>query len=179
MSPRALFTKSRLILVSLLSIWSFSSMDPIVFSAEGPRVRLLGHCDLQGRDALQIVLKGNFAYIGHHRGEELNPLTGKIESNGTTIVDVSDPAQPKIVKHIPGYAGAESRAVQVVEKFYGEKDYLLRNQESSGFTGFEAWEITDRSNPKRISTIGPLMAAHKSWWDPKTGFAYLSGTLSG
>ncbi len=151
----------------------------IVYSAEAHNVKLIGHCDLQGRDALQIVLKGNYAYIGHHRGEELNPMTGKKESNGTTIVDVSNPGQPKIVKHIPGYPGAESRAVQVMAKFFDGKDYLLRNQESAEFTGFEVWEMTDRSNPKRISTIGPLQAAHKSWWDRKAGLAYLSGTWPG
>ena len=30
-----------------------------------------------------------------------------------------------------------------------------------------------------ISTIGPLRAAHKSWWDSQTGYAYLSGTQPG
>jgi len=148
-------------------------------SAEALNVRLIGHSDLQGRDALQITLKGDYAYIGHHRGDEWNPLTGRVEPNGTTIMDVSIPSRPKIVKHIPGRKGAESRAVQVVEKFYNGKDFLLRNQESGEFTGFEIWEITDRANPKLVSKIGALLAAHKSWWDAKTGMAYLSGTQEG
>ncbi len=142
-------------------------------------VRLIGYHDLQNRPSLQIVLKGNWAYIGHHRGEELNPLTGKIEANGTTIVDVTNPGRPTIIKHLPGKRGSESRAVQVSIKHFDGKDYLLRNQESDEFTGFEVWEITDRAHPKMISTIGPLQAAHKSWWDPKTGYAYLSGTQPG
>ena len=95
------------------------------------------------------------------------------------MLDVSDPKKPKIIKHIPGYKGAESRAVQVVEKYFDGKDYFLRNQESSEFTGFEIWDITDRSNPKFISTIGKLHAAHKGWWDAKTGYAYLSGIWPG
>ncbi len=148
-------------------------------AAEAQNVRLIGHCDLQGRNSLQIVLKGNFAYIGHHRGEELNPLTGRAEPNGTSIVDVTNPRQPKIVKHIPGRKGAESRAVQVSIKHFGGKDYLLRNQESSEFTGFEVWDISGKANPQMISTIGPLQAAHKSWWDTETGYAYLSGTQAG
>ena len=152
---------------------------PRAYAAEANNVRLIGHSDLQGRDSLQIVLKENSAYIGHHRGEELNPLTGKTESNGTSIVDVSNPHQPRILKHIPGRKGAESRAVQVAHKYIDGKDYLLRNQESSEFTGFEVWDITDRVNPRMVSTIGPLQAAHKSWWDTKTGYAYLSGTQSG
>ena len=148
-------------------------------AAEAQNVRLIGHSDLQGRNSLQIVLKGHFAYIGHHRGEELNPLTGKAESNGTSIVEVSNPRQPKIVKHIPGRRGAESRAVQVSIKHFDGKDYLLRNQESSEFTGFEVWDISNKANPQMVSTIGPLQAAHKSWWDAKTGYAYLSATQPG
>jgi hypothetical protein len=148
-------------------------------SAEGQNVRLVGTSDLQGRDSLQIVLKGNYAYVGHHRGKAFDALTNKVEPNGTSIVDITDPGRPKIVKHIPGRKGAESRAVQVAEKFVDGKDYLLRNQESSEFTGFEIWEVTDKANPQLVSTIGPLSAAHKSWWDAKTGYAYLSGTLPG
>ena len=32
------------------------------------------------------------AYVGHHGGRRLNPLTGQMEQNGTSIVDVTDPA---------------------------------------------------------------------------------------
>jgi hypothetical protein len=149
------------------------------WAAEAQNVRLVGYSDLKGRETLQVSLKGNYAYVGHHRGDELNPLTNKVEPNGTTIVDVSNPREPKIVKHIPGYKGSESRAVQVVEKYFNGKDYILRNQESSEFIGFEVWEVTDKANPKRISTIGSLLAAHKSWWDAKTGYAYLSGIWPG
>ena len=166
-----------------LLIWMTMLTAPFLLqqtlAAEAWNVRLIGHSNLQGRDSLQIALKGNFAYIGHHRGEALNPLTGKTEPNGTSIVDVANPSQPKVVAHIPGRKGAESRAVQVAHKYFDGKDYLLRNQESGEFTGFEVWDITDKANPKMVSTIGPLQAAHKSWWDAKTGYAYLSGTQSG
>ena len=148
-------------------------------TAEAHNVRLLGHSDLQGRSSLQIVLKGNFAYIGHHRGEELNPLTGKVEPNGTSLVDVSNPREPRVVVHIPGKKGAESRAVQVSIQHFDGRDYLLRNQESDEFTGFEVWDITVKTHPRLVSIIGPLQAAHKSWWDSKTGYAYLSGTQPG
>ncbi|MBI4764901.1 MAG: hypothetical protein HY787_09885 [Deltaproteobacteria bacterium] len=160
------------------SVIPFSG-DHRSYGAEGSNVRLIGHSDLQGRDALQIVLKGNYAYVGHHRGREMNPLTGALEWNGTTILDVGDPAQPRIVKHLPGYEGAESRAVQVVEQYFDGRDYLLRNQESSAFTGFEVFDITERSSPRLVSKIEGLKAAHKSWWDAKTGYAYLSGTAPG
>jgi len=147
--------------------------------ADAHNVKLVGYSDLQGRNSLQIALKENYAYVGHLKGAEFNPLTGEIEPNGTTILDVSDPKEPIIVKHIPGHKGANCRAVQVVTEFYDGKDYILRNLESSAFTGFEVWEVTNKKHPKLISTIGPLEEAHKSWWDAHTGYAYLSGKWPG
>ncbi len=149
------------------------------YGADAANVRLVGHSDLQGRGALQVVLKGNYAYVGHHRGREMNPMTGALEWNGTTILDISNPGQPRIIIHIPGYEGAESRAVQVVERYFDGRDYLLRNQESSHFIGFEVWDITDRPSPRLVSKIEGLNAAHKGWWDAKTGYAYLSGIWPG
>jgi len=155
-------------------------MTDLVYSAEAWNVRLVGHSDLQGRETLQVVCKGNYAYAGHQidrgTGEYLNPLTGKVENSGTTIVDVSDPAKPKIVSHIPGHKGANCRAVQVVEKYFDGKDYLLRNHETKECKRFEVWDITDKADPKFVSATDGLRAIHKSWWDAKTGYAYLSGT---
>ena len=76
-------------MASFLLLFIFPEAVAVVFSAEAHNVKRIGYCDLQGRDALQIVLQGNFAYIGHHRGEELNPMTGKKEVNGTSYLAVS------------------------------------------------------------------------------------------
>src|SRR5438552_12827039 len=74
--------------------------------AEKSNMDLVGTNDLQARSAYQPTIHKQgerwFAYIGHHGGSQLNPLTGKQEFNGTSIVDVSDPKQPKYVAHIPG-----------------------------------------------------------------------------
>jgi len=67
---------------------------------------LVGYNDLQARSAYQPVIQKQgtrwIAYIGHHGGEQLNPLTGKAEPNGTSIVDVTDPRRPVYLAHIPG-----------------------------------------------------------------------------
>ena len=77
-------------------------------------MRLVGSNDLQGRSAYQptIAHQGDryIAYIGHHGGtpdvpKPMNPLSGQAEFNGTSIVDVTDPALPKYLKHIPGLEG--------------------------------------------------------------------------
>src|SRR6516164_10526830 len=81
---------------------------------EASNMRLVGTSDLQARSAYQPTIhhQGDrwIAYIGHHGGTDeipdpVNPLTGKAEPNGTSIVDVTDPAHPKYLKHIPGQEG--------------------------------------------------------------------------
>ena len=60
------------------------------FADEAKNVRLRGYHGLQGRPALQVVLKGDFAYVGHHSGTAINPLSGKREPNGTSIIVKGD-----------------------------------------------------------------------------------------
>ena len=36
------------------------------YAAKALNVRLVGHSDLHGREALQVVLKESYAYVGHH-----------------------------------------------------------------------------------------------------------------
>jgi len=52
-------------------------------------VRRVAHLDLMG--AGQVTVAGNYAYVGH--------ITNK-EGLGTTILDVSDPANPRVVSTI-------------------------------------------------------------------------------
>src|SRR5437588_11615269 len=81
---------------------------------EAMNMRLVGYSDLQGRSAYQPLVHQQggrwIAYIGHHGGtpeaeKPVNKLTGQPELNGTSLIDVSDPAQPKYLAHIPGAAG--------------------------------------------------------------------------
>src|ERR1700757_3554072 len=81
---------------------------------EAMNMRLVGYNDLQGRSAYQPTIhhQGDryIAYIGHHGGtpeapKPLNPITNQAEFNGTSIVDVTDPAHPKYLFHIPGQEG--------------------------------------------------------------------------
>ena len=91
---------------------------------ESLNMRLVGWTDLQARSAYQPTIhrQGDrwIAYIGHHGGTDdipapVNPLTGKNEPNGTSIVDVTDPAQPKYLRHLPGQEGKyEAGGAQMV-----------------------------------------------------------------
>ncbi len=81
---------------------------------EAMNMRLVGYNDLQARGAYQPTIRKQgdryIAYIGHHGGSNdvpkpMNKMTGQPEFNGTSIVDVTDPAHPRYLKHIPGTAG--------------------------------------------------------------------------
>ena len=116
-------------------------------------MELVGWSDLQGRSAYQPLVhkQGDrfIAYIGHHGAAVLNPLTGKQEDNGTSILDVTNPKQPKYLAHIPGAVGqAEAGGAQMVRVCDGSslpradrsKIYLLR---SFGGQAHEIWDVTE------------------------------------
>src|SRR5215813_13820082 len=81
------------------------SQGPRGHGADAHDMELVGHDGLQGRSAYQPTIHGQrgrvIAYVGHHGGRARNPLTGTEEDNGTSIVDVTDPARPRYLAHIP------------------------------------------------------------------------------
>jgi hypothetical protein len=153
---------------------------------EAMNMQLVGYNDLQGRSAYQPVVQqqGNrwIAYVGHHAGQHLNPLTGREEGNGTSILDVTDPSSPRYLFHIPGsdLLGEESEA-QMVRICAGSDlpngtdgaYYMLR---AVGTQGHEIWNVSRPEAPELVSLIGPdagLVDTHKNWWECDTGIAYL------
>jgi hypothetical protein len=102
-------------------------------------------------------------------------LTEKAEPNGTSIVDVTDPAHPKYLRHIPGQEGKyEAGGAQMVRICDGKAlpkgdpnaVYMLR---TFGGEAHEIWNVADPANPVLITRIGGLKDTHKSWWECETG----------
>ncbi|MBV9859611.1 MAG: hypothetical protein JO038_05860 [Alphaproteobacteria bacterium] len=156
---------------------------------EARNMALVGYSDLQARSAYQpLVHQQNgrwIAYIGHHGGTDtapkpLNPLTEEPEFNGTSIVDVTDPAHPQYLAHIPGEEGLyEAGGAQMVRVCDGKTlpkgdpsaVYLLR---PFGNSAHEIWNTADPAHPKLVTRIVEgLKGTHKSWWECDTGIAYL------
>src|SRR5215467_4597717 len=125
--------------------------------AEKSNMELVGYNDLQARSAYQPVIQKQgerwIAYIGHHAGVKVNALTGKEESNGTSVVDVTDPKHPKYIAHIPGEPvkpgeRGDVGGAQMVRTCAGSdlpradktKFYLLR---SLGNSAHEMWDVTN------------------------------------
>ena len=179
--------------------------------AEAQNVEFVGHHDLQGRESLQVTAKGDDAngewvYVGHLENawdetQRFNPITSQMEWNGTSILNVSDPANPELVWHIPNTLSANSRSTSVVYDYAFDsnplgKDYLIRNSQGEGFAKFQIFDITSRdTDPSQIRLVaeitgtpedscgqgcgGLLASVHKGWWSPETGLYYSAANEPG
>ena len=169
---------------------SANAQDPTE-GEEALNMQLVGYDDLQGRSAYQPIIQQQgdrwIAYIGHHAGTHLNPLTGVEEGNGTSVLDVTNPENPQYIAHIPGVAvpGEESEA-QMVRTCMGSdlpngidtNVYLLR---AVGRSGHDIWDVTAPEEPTLVSKIEDqgLVDTHKNWWECETGIAYLVSGVEG
>ncbi len=147
-------------------------------------MRLVGFNDLQARSAYQPTIHKQgeryIAYVGHHGasyvGKPVNSVTGQAEFNGTSIVDVTNPAQPKYLAHIPGgEGGPESGGAQMTRICDGKTlpkgdanaVYLLR---TFGRLAHEIWNVADPAKPVLVTRIGgDYKDTHKNWWECDTG----------
>jgi len=161
---------------------------------EAWNMRLVGMDPLQARSAYQPTIHRHgdryIAYIGHHGGTNtiplpVNPDTGKAEPNGTSLVDVTDPAHPKYLAHIPGAPGLyEDGGAQMVRVCDGaglgkaDKNavYMLR---TFGNDAHEVWNTADPAHPALVARLDGLKGTHKNWWECDTGIAYLVSGAEG
>ncbi len=107
----------RLLFLSAITLFAQTFISPTRAAAQQPaeakNMELVGANELQARSAYQPTIHQQdgrwIAYIGHLGGSAFNPLTGKVENNGTSIVDVTDPGHPNYLVHIPGEAGTPGK----------------------------------------------------------------------
>lgn len=156
---------------------------------ESRDMRQLAWNDLQARSAYQPTIhkQGNrwILYVGHHGGtrsvpKPVNPLTGQAEFNGTSIIDVTNPARPRYLAHIPGEEGlGEQGGAQMVRVCdgatlpKGDKSavYMLR---TFGNSAHEVWNVASPEKPVLVKRISEgLKGTHKNFWECETGIAYL------
>ena len=162
-------------------------------------LRLVGQNDLQARSAYQPIVHAygerRILFVGHHAGEALNPANGYLEKNGLSILDVTDPAAPQYLAHLPP-TGPEASGTQHVQVCDGSalpnaddgKVYAIR---TNGALSYEVVDVTDPAKPAFLRTIAETGTSsrpesergdretHKFQWDCATGIAYLNGTAPG
>ena len=153
--------------------------------AESRDMALLAHNDLQARSAYMPTIhrQGDryIAYVGHHGGQMMNPLTGRMEPNGTSILDVTNPRSPRYLFHIPGDAGqGEGGGAQMAARVQRRHAAARRSHEGlsaafvSAAPAHEIWDVTTPEKPSRVTVVvSGLRDTHKSFWECDTGIGYL------
>ena len=188
----------------LLSAWLLTGctapQDAVVeATAEAWNMALVGHHDLQARSAYQPLVHAygdrRILFVGQHAGEAVNPETGLTETNGLSILDVTDPTSPTMLTHLPptGLEASGSQHVQVCDGDVlpeGDPDrvYMVR---TDGLIAYEMFDVTNPAEPELMSTIAEtgvssrpessrgVRETHKIQWDCETGIGYFNGTPEG
>jgi hypothetical protein len=136
--------------------------------AQGKGIRHVGYIDCPGGG--QVVVKNGIAYIGTMRAPE-----------GTLVVDVRDPANPKKLALLEMPVGTHSHKVRV------EGDLMVINREINPFQpgapstfkgGLGIYDVSTPAKPKLITqweTEG--MGVHRFDFDGR--YAYISPTAKG
>jgi hypothetical protein len=129
-------------------------------------LRLVGHSDLGGcGDGMQVLRHGDALYVGHFG----------ISGMGTSILDVADPTQPRLVDQWPAPPGSHTHKVQVAD------DLLLVNQEQfrggDPFTaGMLVFDVSDALAPRQIGHFDSGGAGvHRIVW---TGGRYAHASVT-
>lgn len=139
-----------------------------------------------------------YLYVGHIRGAARNPLTGRVEGNGTSVLDITDPARPRYLTHIPPFpapwsdgTAEEKTGAQHVQLCDGAalpagragRTYMLRNK---GAIGQEVVDVTDPLAPGLVGDVvhtarprDGVYRTHKNVWDCASGIAYTVGSVTG
>src|SRR5262245_55197994 len=157
-------TRQALLIVGVLiaAHTAQAQQQKIGAAPESSNMKLVGWTDLQARSAYQPTIhrQGDrwIAYVGHHGGTDeiptpVNPITSKAEPNGTSIVDVTDPTNPKYLRHLPGQPGTyEAGGAQMVRICDGATQpkadksaiYMLR---TFGGEAHEIWNVANPAEP--------------------------------
>jgi hypothetical protein len=166
-------------------------------------MKLLGHSDMQNRpmyqptvhkypsNALSAYAGKTLLFAGTHSANQVNgnctgrslpnPLTGQCERDGTLIADVTNPANPQVIKHLPPATSATlAQMVRVCDGQTGKLGqtghvYMLRND---GNSQHDVYDVTNPLDPVLLSTVSGLNVTHKSWWECDTGIAWLVARAS-
>ncbi len=162
-------------------------------------MQLVGHHDLQARPAYQPEVHAygdrRILFVGQHAGQSYNPQTDLVEVNGLTILDVTDPSLPILLKHLPP-TGLEANGSQHVQICDGSvlpqgdpnRVYMVR---TNGLISYEMFDVTNPAEPEFMSTIDATgfssrpessrgnRETHKLQWECETGIGYFNGTPEG
>src|SRR6266487_2886717 len=128
-----------------------TAADPGASMPAGRHTRQLGRLHIPGGLHADVWAHGNSAYVGTWSG----PCPG----TGVKIIDVANPASPKLVATAAGYPNTSAEDMEVLSvwtpAFTGDllatglQDCGLEGQ-APGLTGVDLWDVTDPRHPSHL-----------------------------
>ena len=107
---------------------------------------------------------GDVVYVGHMGDHGV----------GTSVVDVSDPRRPRVLRQLPAPAPARSHKAQYADGLLLVNHELFPPRDVAAETGLAVYDVRRAEEPRRVGFL-PLegLGIHRMWW---TGgrFAYAS-----
>lgn len=151
------------------------SLRELATQCETENTRLIGHHDLNGvGDAMQIVKKDQFVYVAHVGYNDL----------ALSILDVSDPENPKLLRQIPKSKNAHSHKVQIVGNIMIQNSeslpYVKRADDEQPICGVIVYDISDPTDPRQIAfyNVEGRRGVHRMWFRDLP-YAHLSAQVRG
>ncbi|HXT80865.1 MAG TPA: hypothetical protein VN702_14975, partial [Acetobacteraceae bacterium] len=106
--------------------------------AQGSGIRQVAWLDCAGGG--QVVVDGNFAYVGHMAAP-----------HGTSVIDVADPAHPRIVASFDIPAGLHSHKVRVANGvMVANRERARGDKPADDFVGLRIFDVADPRHPRDI-----------------------------
>ena len=129
-------------------------------------IKQVGYLDIAGGG--QVRVDGNHAYVGHMEFP-----------HGTSIVDVSDPNNPRIVAEIGMPTNTHSHKVRAQDGLMVVNHERLGGEQPADFSGgLGFYDVSDPNNPKHIGDWNtPGKGVHRFDFDGK--YVYFSTTIEG
>jgi len=132
---------------------------------EARSLELIGHTDLAGKgDGMQIMRHRDVVYVGHMGDHGV----------GTSVVDVSDPRRPRLIRQLPAPAPARSHKVQCADGLLLVNHEIFPPRDIAAETGLAVYDVSRPDDPRRIGFL-PVegLGVHRIWWAGGR-FAYAS-----
>ncbi len=141
--------------------------------AEALNIRQVGQTDLNGHgDGMHINLKDGYAFVAHMGESRV----------GTSVVDVKDPRNPRVVTQLETPPGTHSHKVQVVGDVLlvnYERSSMLEPNATSWQGGLKVFDISRPEQPRELAFLQmPGKGVHRmTYWEAP--YAYMSGSDDG
>jgi hypothetical protein len=137
---------------------------------------LLSYTDVDGWDQVaefRVSKDGRTAYLSNYRG--------------FSIVDVSDPARPKVISRTSNHPSVQSQYIDVLGDLLVVNQEGIRDEKVKEWTsGIRLYDIKDPAKPRELgffkTTTQPMRGTHGFWLheDPKQGnFVFLASQMEG